>query len=169
MKLLYFAYGSNMSTRRLRARIRSASFLSTALLPGHQMRFHKVGRDGSAKCDAYATGDADHRLIGVLFSIDAAERPVLDRHEGCGNGYERKRVVLELPDGSTAEAFTYYATRIAPDLKPFGWYREHVLRGAREQGLALEHIRTIEQVDVVDDPDRDRHNRELSIYARGTR
>jgi len=166
MALLYFAYGSNMSTRRLRARVRSADLLSIEALPGHQMRFHKVGRDGSAKCDAFATGDSSHRLFGVLFSIAAAERPALDRHEGCGNGYERKRVVLDLPNGTTAEAFTYYATHIDPALGPFGWYREHVLRGAREHRLAVEHIRMIEQIEVVDDLEPGRHDRELAIYMR---
>lgn len=164
--LLYFAYGSNMSTRRLRARIPTARFLSIAALPGHQMRFHKVGRDGSAKCDAFATGDDNHRLAGILFRIPADERPALDRCEGCGNGYERKRVVLELPEGSTVEAFTYYATRIDPALRPFTWYREHVLRGAREHGLAPSHLRRIEETETIDDPDTARHNRELAIYAR---
>ena len=162
-RLHYFAYGSNMSTRRLRARIPSAVYLATAVLRGHEMRFHKIGSDGSAKCDAFATGDSNHRLFGVLFGITAAEREVLDRYEGRGRGYERKPVVLDLPDGDTVEAFTYYATRIDPALRPFGWYLEHVLCGAREHGLADSHVRLIETTPVIDDPDADRHERELAI------
>ena len=164
MQLLYFAYGSNMSTQRLRARVGSATLLSTAVLSGHQIRFHKAGRDGSAKCDAFSTGDGNHQLFGVLFSIADTERTVLDRHEGYGNGYERKRVALDLPDGTTAEAFTYFATHIDPALKPFRWYREHVLRGAREHGLSAEYIRLIEDIEIIDDPQSARHDRELAIY-----
>jgi hypothetical protein len=62
------------------------------------------------------------------------------------------------------EAFTYYATNIDPDLKPLDWYKEHVIRGARENELPIEYIRTIEAVDFVEDSDVERHDEELSIY-----
>jgi hypothetical protein len=48
----YFAYGSNMSLRRLRTRVPSAVKLGNATLFGHQLKFHKRSQDGSAKCDA---------------------------------------------------------------------------------------------------------------------
>ena len=50
--MLYFAYGSNLSSARMAARVPSARVVARAQLPGHALRFHKVGRDGSAKCDA---------------------------------------------------------------------------------------------------------------------
>jgi hypothetical protein len=56
--MLYFAYGSNMSVSRLVARTPSAQPLGRCALRGHQLRFHKVGGDGSAKCDAFHTGNS---------------------------------------------------------------------------------------------------------------
>ncbi len=53
--MLYFSYGSNMSSRRLLSRVPSARFITSASLPGHALHFHKKGLDGSAKCDAYET------------------------------------------------------------------------------------------------------------------
>ena len=49
--LLYFAYGSNMSSVRLRARVNSAQPLGVARLPGHRLRWHMHSLDGSGKCD----------------------------------------------------------------------------------------------------------------------
>jgi hypothetical protein len=164
MNLLYFAYGSNLSTPRLCARVASAECVAVATLARHALRFHKRGRDGSAKADACLTGDTRDRVLGVVFRIAARELSALDRCEGCGRGYDRHRVSLVLADGTAAEAFTYRATDIAPDLRPFTWYREHVLRGAREHRLDAAYVRAIEQVAVRDDPDRARHASELSVY-----
>ena len=40
--LLYFAYGSNLSTPRLRARVPSARKLESAVLTHHRLVFHNL-------------------------------------------------------------------------------------------------------------------------------
>lgn len=165
MTMFYFAYGSNMSTPRLRARVPSATVHGRARLPGHALRFHKSSEaDGSAKCDACETAAAADEVRGVVFRIDPAERESLDLAEGLGVGYERKRVAVHLEAGDTVEAFTYYAVRIDPNLQPFLWYKEHVLRGAMEHGLPRSYIAAIRAVTARGDPWRERHRRELAIY-----
>ncbi len=99
-----------------------------------------------------------------MFTIDAHEKPALDRVEGLGFGYEQKQVNVRATDGAAVSAFTYYATDIDESLKPYSWYREHVLRGARENGLPEEYVSFIEGVASMIDPDSERHDRELSIY-----
>jgi gamma-glutamylcyclotransferase (GGCT)/AIG2-like uncharacterized protein YtfP len=162
--MLYFAYGSNMSVRRLGARVPSARVVGVATLEGHRLLFHKCGRDGSAKCDAACSGEPGDRVIGVVYRIDPAHKPRLDEKEGLGNGYEQEHVTVRFADGSTAEALTYFATRTDPALKPFAWYREHVLRGAREHALPEHYVRMIGLVEAIDDPDDGRHAMELAIY-----
>ena len=88
----------------------------------------------------------------------------LDQKEGLGNGDEEKKVIVELNGGKTIEAFSYYATNIDPQLKPFHWYREHVVRGARENRLPEEYIQLIESIESIADPDDVRHEKELAIY-----
>lgn len=162
--LTYFAYGSNMSSRRLKARIPSARVVGTGHLPGHRLAFHKFSHvDLSAKCDAHPSGDPEDRVYGVIYSIAAIEKPRLDSVEGVGNGYEEKEVLVQTEAG-TVRAFTYAATRIDPSLKPYLWYKEHVLRGAREHGLAPDYLGFLNAVQAIPDPDRERHFRELSIY-----
>jgi len=162
--MYYFAYGSNMSLRRLRARVPSAVNYGIASLYGHSLRFHKCGRDGSAKCDALLTREPSHRVLGVVYQIDPADRPGLDRHEGLGQGYAAKRVQLFLAGGERIEAFTYTATLTDPNLHPFTWYKEHVLRGALEHGLDADYIQSIREVDTRVDTDLEREARELAIY-----
>ncbi len=61
-------------------------------------------------------------------------------------------------------AWVYEATRTAPELRPFRWYRRHVLEGARELGLPRGYRAAIRAVAAVDDPDSARAARELSIH-----
>lgn len=161
----YFSYGSNMSLRRLKApkRVPSAQKLCVAKLPEHRLMFHKKSSDGSAKCDAYYTGDRNDFVLGVLFEVDQSEKEQLDRVEGLGSGYQEKEVTL-LTDSGEESAVVYYATDIDPNLKPYSWYKHHVLVGARENNLPAEYVFGIEGVDSIVDQDRARESKELNIY-----
>lgn len=159
----YFAYGSNMSSRRILSRVPSARVFMRARLIGYQLCFHKHSLvDGSAKCDAYLTGAAEDVVWGVLFSLDKSEKTQLDVIEG--DGYVSTLVEVELADGGMLQAMTYRATMIKPELKPFDWYKRHVLEGAREHDLPSEYIAGIEAVKAVADADIERRARELGIY-----
>lgn len=162
----YFAYGSNMSALRLQRRVPSALVLGTAVLPGHRLLFHKAGRDGSAKCDAAASVRRTDAIHGVLYQLDPRHKPRLDEAEGLGRGYEQKMIDVQLADGSLTAAFTYYATDIDATLRPYSWYLEHVMRGAREHGLPECYRSSIARIDTVRDPDHARHLMELAIYTR---
>lgn len=162
--LLYFAYGSNMSTRRLRHRVPSARPVGAGSLAGHRLAWHKKGADGSGKCDIPAARPGDI-VYGVLYQIDAAHRIHLDRAEGLGRGYELKDVeVLVLDRAEPVGAFTYCATRTDSNYLPYAWYKDHVLIGAREHDLPADYIRLIENVPVFEDPDRHREHSERRLY-----
>jgi hypothetical protein len=111
----YFAYGSNMSTARLRERMPSAEPLGLATLSGHELRFHKRSKDGSGKCNAYATGDPDSAVVGVLFRFDPAERHKLNAAEGAGIGYAAATVTVINEKGRRRKVLTYLASSEAVD------------------------------------------------------
>jgi gamma-glutamylcyclotransferase len=164
--MLYFAYGSNMSTARLLARTPSARVVKTARLTGHRLLFHKKGADGSGKCDAHCI-DGDVCVFGVVFELHASDKQVLDRIEGLGYGYDQKTVSVIAGSGEWIDAVTYYANSIDADLQPFHWYKAHVLHGAREQGLPPDYIERIAAVESIPDPDAGRHHDEMAIYRSG--
>lgn len=156
--VVYFAYGSNMSTARLRERMPSCKSLGIATLPGHSLCFHKRSVDKSGKCNAFASGN-DDRVIGVLFSFDPAERAELDKAEGVGSGYEHAMVTVINGKGRRRKVLTFLASSdyIDDSLKPYGWYKDFVLAGAREHGLPPEYVAEyIESVDAIEDPDKTR-------------
>lgn len=164
--LNYFAYGSNMSLRRLRARVPAAQALGRGILHGHELRFHKRGRDGSGKCDAFEVENTRARVIGALFSIPQEGKAALDLVEGLGAGYEEKQVSILVGDGDQQhEAVTYYATDIHSDLLPYCWYRQHVLTGAREFELPPHYVEVIANTPYTADPDAGRRLRELAMYT----
>ena len=163
----YFAYGSNMSLARLRERTPSARRVATCSLDGHALRFHKSGRDGSGKCDARATGNPADVVIGALFDICPSQKPALDRAEGLGVGYDQKVVLVTDEHGGQVEAVTYCAIAIDELLRPYSWYKHHVLVGARESSLPDTYIARIEQVESLEDPDRERDARERAIHLIG--
>lgn len=165
--MLCFAYGSNLSICRLQARLASARFVAVATLTEHRLMFHKRSRvDGSAKCDAWFTGEARDRVYGMVAAIEEEEKPRLDAIEGLGLGYEEKQVSVLTDRGETLEAQMYFATDIKNGLLPFDWYRQHVLIGAREHRLPADYVAMIESVRVKADPDPRRYRRELSVYSR---
>jgi gamma-glutamylcyclotransferase (GGCT)/AIG2-like uncharacterized protein YtfP len=120
--------------------------------------------DGSGKCDAYETHDPSHSVIGVVFEIDEHDKANLDRIEGFGSGYEQKKVALTASTGETIVALTYYATTIDPELRPYIWYKHHVLTGAIENGLPEEYIEKIRAIESIEDPKPERHKREMGLY-----
>jgi gamma-glutamylcyclotransferase len=162
--MLYFSYGSNMSTPRLTDRVPSARAITIARLHNHKLKFHKKSDDGSGKCDAEFTNDAEDVVYGVVFQIFVSEKGALDKKEGLGKGYEEKKVTVIKQNGETLDVVTYYATRTDLSLKPYDWYKEHVIRGAREHGLPLEYIAIIDAINSMSDPKKERHEKELSIY-----
>ena len=157
--ILYFAYGSNMYTARLRYRVPSCRFRFTAQLLKHRLCFHKRSSDSSAKCNAFANTASNDSVFGVVYEISTAEKPALDRAEGLGLGYHDECLRVQSSDRQDVQVQTYIADRDAIDdrLRPYSWYKDFVMTGAQEHGLPLEYVHGyIEPVLAFTDPDRKR-------------
>lgn len=161
---LYFAYGSNMSHRRLVARTSSAALLGAATARRHRLVFDKRSLDGSAKADCLPTEQDADVVHGALFRVDESELELLDKAEGAGSGYDRRAIEVA-SGGCTESATTYIATRKQNNLAPYGWYLVHVLIGANEAGLLPSYMSAIRDVPWTQDLDHSREQRELKIYS----
>jgi len=161
--LFYFAYGSNMAVERLASRVPAARKYANAELTGYSLCFHKVSTDGSGKCDIVPSDRPDAVVYGVLFRVGEADLDTLDSIEG--SGYRRVPVDVATATGAILRAATYVATKTAAGLRPYCWYREHVLRGAITNDLPAAWIAILEAVACDKDQDRARHVRELAIYT----
>ena len=168
VSFLYFAYGSNMSRRRLTAATRapSAKPLGPASVSGHRLTFDKVSADGSGKADCERTGDLTDKVHGGLFLVDTADLAALDKAEGAAGaapGYRRAEVVVWTEDGAK-KVLTYLATNKRPGLLPYPWYVNHVLVGAREFGLPPDYMAALERLPTQQDFNSAREALELATY-----
>lgn len=163
--MYYLAYGSNMANARLKKRIPSAQKVGLVTLTGHRLTFANGSTiDGSGKCDALLTDNPADLVYAVLYRMDDEEKETLDGYEGLGVEYRDDFLEIELPDGRNSRALIYYATNLNPELKPYHWYKQHVLYGAQENRLPEKYISAIRNVESVGDPDQQRAERELAIY-----
>ena len=144
----YAAYGSNLHPLRLLNRISSATLISTGYLADWSLHFHKRSEDESGKCSIRRGGDGVHLAI---FEISREDKLTLDKIEGVGTGYSE--ISLHIP--GVGECGSYAATEsyIDDSLKPYDWYKELVLAGARFNGFPDVYVSRIESLPAVDDPD----------------
>lgn len=161
----YFSYGSNMSFKRIKKRVPSVKFVGVYTLSQHLLKFHKSSKDGSGKCDAYFTGNGVDKVMGVLYEIESDDKQNLNKAEGLGYGYTKKQVEVLGSSGDKVQAITYIATNINGKLKPYSWYKKHVLVGAIEAGLPPDYITLIESFKDIEDPDKNREVRELALHS----
>ena len=164
MTIHYFAYGSNLATPRLLQRIPEARLQQVATLSAHRLCFHKNDAGRSGKCDIQSTDNHQDIVYGVVYLISQDEKQTLDFYEGHGFGYLSKSIEITTLDGNRIEALTYYAIDIDIIQQPYHWYKEHVLRGAREHNFPDDYIAMIEAQESIDDADDERVQRELEIY-----
>jgi gamma-glutamylcyclotransferase len=138
MSQLYFAYGSNMSSRRLGTRIRPAAQYGAARLPDWRLVFNKPGRDGSGKANLIEQPGAES--WGVVWEVSEDDWPTLDAFEP---GYRRDPCRVFDLTGAVLHAHVYLYLEPGPDLTPWLWYLEHLLEGAREHDLPVSLVAEI--------------------------
>jgi hypothetical protein len=168
---IYFAYGSNMLTERLRARCPSVRVIGPAVVSGFDLKFFKRSVDQSGKAMLSQTERPGRKVVGVLSEIAMADLGALDEAEGEGSGYDRlNRFTVLLPSGGThTEATTYLAadTFVEAGLQPYDWYLALVIAGAREHGLPSSYIGKLAATRSIIDEDRQRETRTEAIRILG--
>jgi hypothetical protein len=148
-KFLYFAYGSNMLTARLKDRCPSARRVALALAKGYDLVFTKRSTDQSAKA-TLAPADGSH-CPGVIFGIAVAERDALDAFEGPDYTRNDAFAVISA-DGKACTTTTYLAQDSTDGLRPYDWYLALIVAGGREHGLHAGHVDRLRQVECASDP-----------------
>jgi len=153
-----------MSIARLQERVPSAKRLEMVTLKKHQLRFHMSSDDGSGKCDCFLTNNNEDIVIGALFEINLSEKDTLDKAESLGYGYAEKTVEVQSESGEIFQASLYYAIKIEASLKPYSWYLNHVVVGAKETKLPNEYLATIQSIECIEDPDKNRDEVQRAIH-----
>jgi len=139
--VLYFAYGSNMKSERIRNKKRapSATPKGIAYLPKKRLVFNKVSTDGSGK--ANIVDDPKSQVWGVLFEIKKYE---MDRLDKCEAGYQR--ISINVKADKSVNAVTYVSLGLDNNILPFDTYKALVVDGANEFDLPSDYIAQLEKI-----------------------
>ena len=157
MSLCYFAYGSNMLTKRLLKRCPGAVSKEHAYADDWIVKFSKHSKDCSGKATLSPKNGC--RTPGMLFEIPDSEVCCLDKSEGVGYKRCDTFYVRLAESGKIVPVATYLATYPKPDLKPYDWYLALVIAGAREHIPDEDHHEMLRQVTYMRDPRCDRAER----------
>ena len=136
--MLYFAYGSNLSSARLRARVGPIDIRGPAWLPGHEHRFSKRGSDGTGKGNIEP--HPRRGVHGVLYRLAPPQFERLATFEG---GYRDASIRVWRPDGAPRWAITFVALEPGPAPTPHRAYLDHYRAGFLEHDLPRAYANAI--------------------------
>jgi len=102
---------------------------------------NKKSTDGSGKANLIdSTGDT---VWAVLYEIDSAELDKLDKAE---RRYTRISLDVITDQDSLVKAWLYVSSELTEDARPYDWYKELMVKGAREHGLPASYVTYLEQI-----------------------
>lgn len=180
--LYYLAYGSNLHPQRLLQRVPSAEVIGTVEMTGCTLSFSKRSKYGSGKCtirlpDSPAETDAPVALrarshtaepcmYGVLYRFHPSHKRALERAEGT-DGYQELLVSCTV-DNQPYQAFVYIAraSHLDASLKPYRWYKDFVVEGARYHRFPAEYLAWLQAVEAIPDTDPARAANEEALLLK---
>uniref|UniRef100_T1IZ91 gamma-glutamylcyclotransferase n=1 Tax=Strigamia maritima TaxID=126957 RepID=T1IZ91_STRMM len=142
---LYFAYGSNMLTERIRINNPSARKVAIAFLQHYRLDFNLYGK---AWHGAVATivPDHDNCVWGVVWQISSNDMVNLDKQEF---GYDAMTVLVHSAQGCHLQCRSY-AVPSGPrpvDARPSPIYKNVIIKGAIEHHLPQDYVDQLNKID----------------------
>ncbi|XP_040577054.1 gamma-glutamylcyclotransferase [Lepeophtheirus salmonis] len=149
---LYFAFGSNMLTQRIRISNHSASYVGNALLKGYYLDFDYESQKWKGAV-ATIREDSKREVWGILWRLKNEDLKSLDKQEGVESSiYRRLSISINLEDSSDPiDAYTYQLTeescnKGSQDKRPSKIYKNVIVNGAKEHNLNVNYIKLLEGI-----------------------
>ena len=133
--MLYFAYGSNLSTKYVRNYTPSATFVRRALLPNFHIEFRRYSDNlkGGISTIIEAPGKMVH---GVIYEVDSKEIEALDILEKVPLGvYKREGFEVLGEDGKWYKADLYRVVKPEGPYTPAKKYVGWMVEGMKEHDI----------------------------------
>ncbi|XP_065081602.1 gamma-glutamylcyclotransferase-like [Ochlerotatus camptorhynchus] len=147
----YFAFGSNLFSKRIRMESPTAVRKGIGFLENYRLDFfHYAARWRGAP--ATIVEDKGHRVWGAIWEIGIENLPDLDKQEGVHNQvYKPLTLPICTTKGETLQCRVYQLVKNPPKLEsieetrpferqPSQTYMNIIIRGATETGLPIEYV-----------------------------
>ncbi|KAG4078398.1 hypothetical protein HA402_013108 [Bradysia odoriphaga] len=153
---MYFAYGSNLLSRRIHFQNPTAVRRGTGKLKDYRLDFNTQSRNWNG-CSATIVEHEGRYVWGAVWEIDMANMADLDRQEGVErNLYKALTKDVETPNGEritcrvyqkvTNPEETYELEDLPLDRQPSRTYLTCILKGAEESQLPVEYIDKLKRI-----------------------
>lgn len=151
--MLYFAYGSNMLSARIKAadRCPGAEFVCVAKLPGYRLAFTRKSKDGHGVADSVPNKRGV--VWGVVWRLVPDDVKELDNREGAKAAkpkYVRRPVsVCRNDNGKMLSCETYFVVdneREEQEVPSTKQYVGYLLDGAQEHKLPRHYVAKLRQL-----------------------
>ncbi|XP_018898373.1 gamma-glutamylcyclotransferase isoform X1 [Bemisia tabaci] len=147
---LYFAYGSNLLTKRIHINNPTAVRKGIAKLENYRLDFNYYSHRWKG-CAATVVPDEGKHVYGALWEIGNENMAALDKQEGVDTHvYEVIKVSVQTPEGTSVESRSYQLCDLPPPVpegekfpderRPSKIYLRTIIDGAIESKLPAEYI-----------------------------
>ena len=135
-KILFFAYGSNMSHSQMNERYPGNKFIKRVFLDGYKFVY-----DGNSERGAVGNiiKSKNSKVYGGLFEITEENLAALDGSDGYTDNYNRMDIEVVDDENNSYQAFVYFR-KWKRRGTPSPLYRKIVIMGARECELPEDYI-----------------------------
>jgi len=149
----YFAFGSNLSTKRIRKNCESAKAVHVGKVDKYKLDFghHSTGWQGAV---ATITPDPREAVYGVIWEIEQKHKKSLDQQEGVHRKIYREITVEVAPItqkglGKKIRCVSYVLEQDKfqnGNHLPTPAYKDTIIRGAKEHRLPQVYIKRLESL-----------------------
>ncbi|XP_066597482.1 gamma-glutamylcyclotransferase-like isoform X2 [Prorops nasuta] len=148
---LYFAYGSNLLTKRIHLSNPTAIKKNIGFIKNFRLDFNYYSRRWRG-ASATIVPTKDYTVWGVVWELDICNLETLDGQEGVADKiYFPFYVDVQIPEGSILNCRVYQQCNIPTEFiklkqlpqerKPSPFYLDTMISGAQENDLPLEYIK----------------------------
>jgi cation transport regulator ChaC len=133
--LIYFAYGSNISSEQMQSRCPNAQRIGVAYLYGWRRSFCvRAPHLGGLVAGIEKSDDASSCVVGVAYEMTPSDRDRLDAIEH--GGYQPSSVGIKI-NGAHRDAYTHVPLRIVAEVlsEVPEIYLQVMISGAEENGI----------------------------------
>jgi gamma-glutamylcyclotransferase (GGCT)/AIG2-like uncharacterized protein YtfP len=144
--MLYYAYGSNLSTKYVRVYCPSAKFVMRADLPNYHIEFRRYSTNlkGGISTIIEAPGEMVH---GVIYEVSPEEIFNLDVLEKVPEGiYKREGFQVFGEDGKWYKADLFRVSKPEGPFTPSKKYVSYMLEGMKEHKIEQIYVKNFEKI-----------------------
>ena len=132
--MYYFAYGADLTQKRMRERCPDSQPGFTATLPNYKLVFVGWSRQwrGGEVTIRFFRGE---KVLGAVYEVSEGDLRRLDSGEGYPRNASRMNVTVFSEDGEPIPALTYIKTGQSEETRPSAEYLSLIQQGYRDWGI----------------------------------